>query len=72
MDREKVITGLKWHIRITRARECRYALVDCPYVDECKTGGSVKLLEDAIALLNEQEERIKTLESLRRIEQEGR
>ncbi len=31
-----------------------------------------KALTDALALLKEQEERIETLESLRRIEQEGR
>ena len=54
-DRDKVIKGLEWHIRTTKARECKYALVDCPYVEECKTSGSEKLLEDTLAMLKEQE-----------------
>ena len=54
-DKEKIINGLKWHIRTTKANECRFALVDCPYVEECKTVGTVKLFEDILALLKEQD-----------------
>lgn len=41
----------------------------CPYYElkECQ-----QMMADALELLKEQEERIETLESLRRIEQEGR
>ena len=41
------------------------------YRDHGDTHNSL-MASDAIALLKEQEERIETLESLRRIEQEGR
>ena len=53
MDKEKIINALEWHIRTTKARECKYALVDCPYVEECRTIGSEKLFEDTLALLKE-------------------
>ena len=65
VDREKVIKGLECHAEVNCA--------ECPYRDgwrTCPFGET--LLADAIALLKEQEERIETLESLRRIEQEGR
>ena len=35
-------------------------------------GGLANTMRDALAMLKEQQERIETLESLRRIEQEGR
>ena len=54
IDKEKIIKGLEWHIRTTKAKECRYALVDCPYTEDCKTGDSEKLFEDVLALLKEQ------------------
>ena len=44
---------------------------DCPY-DTNTSRCILRLHEDALALLEEQQERIETLESLRRIEQEGR
>ena len=64
-DREKVIEGLKY-CTITDGIECP----NCPYrhEDDCIE----MLTADAIALLEEQQFRIETLESLRRIEQEGR
>jgi len=41
----------------------------CFYREQCSKTG---VKQDAIELLKEQQERIETLESLRRIEQEGR
>ena len=58
---EKIIKGLEWHIRTSKAKECRFALVDCPYVEECKTVGSSKLFEDALNLINNQKEEIENL-----------
>lgn len=50
-DINKVINGLKWCIRADK--QCVYALVDCPYVEECKTGGRTVLKQDALTLLEE-------------------
>lgn len=69
MDREKVIKGLE-HCRKTSCESCPYNATDV------KSSNPIclidEMLSDAIALLKEQQERIETLESLRRIEQEGR
>jgi hypothetical protein len=64
-DMEKVIEGLKY-CTITDGIECP----NCPYhhEDDCIE----MLTADAIALLEEQQNRIETLESLREIELEGR
>jgi coenzyme F420-reducing hydrogenase gamma subunit len=62
-DREKAIKGLEQCISTDKT--CS----GCPYEG---TTCTTTLNADALALLKEQEERIKTLESLRRIEQEGR
>ena len=63
MDREKVIEGLK------AMREFfGFGLPSQAPVFEAYQN----ILTDTIALLKEQQERIETLESLRRIEQEGR
>ena len=64
-DRKKVIEGLKCCAH-TDGIECP----NCPYWhdDDCVE----MLMDDALAMLKEQEERIETLESLRRIELEGR
>ena len=71
VDREKVIKGLKCCSAMS-GDECR----KCPYGHECRGTdlpyGIPHLSDDALELLKEQEERIETLESLRRIEQEGR
>ena len=75
MDREKVIKGLEicsehgsWH-----GLDCEHneAYKDCPYRG-CETGCIVTIAKDAITLINEQQTQIDVLESLRRIEQEGR
>ena len=70
MDREKVMT---WLEICGKNRDCS---ATCPYGDGsgeyedhiCRED----LMADALALLKEQQNRIETLESLRRIEQEGR
>lgn len=73
MDKEKVISGLH-----CRAQDL---MIDLPACDKCdyqiqivnRMGCDFRwLCKDAIALLKEQEERIEMLESLRRIEHEGR
>lgn len=66
MDREKVIKGLECCTsQYTRCDICPYWVhPGVPYCTEMK--------RDALQLLKEQQERIETLESLRRIEQEGR
>jgi hypothetical protein len=64
-DMEKVIEGLKY-CTIIDGNECP----NCPYrhEDDC-----IEMLNaDALALLEEQQNRIETLESLREIEREGR
>ena len=72
-DREKVVKGLELCASgsMCVGRDCPYwhnviddAIKDC----DCTT----ELVRDALAMINEQQERIETLESLRRIEQEGR
>lgn len=81
-DREKVINELVKHIESALDIDSDY--VDCVRTDLLQT--VVGLLKDqeqmyytlehdwrmCRELLNEQQERIETLESLRRIEQEGR
>ena len=57
MDLEKVIKGLGIVSRM---------------LNEMGRRNEMDIVDDAIALLKEQDERIETLESLRRIEQEGR
>ena len=67
-DIEKVIKALE----CCRKHECAGK---CPYCEVVSDGYICLqsfLMRDAIELLKEHEERIKTLESLRRIEQEGR
>ena len=68
-DREKVIKALELCIADI---EC----TNCPYAEECFSMDCEQyaepMMRDALALLKEQQERIETLESLRRIEQEGR
>ena len=70
-DIEKVIKGLE-HCNCHKplCRECPYITEDM--TDENETQCFDVLSKDALALLKEQEERIETLESLRRIEQECR
>lgn len=64
---EMVIDGLKCcFLPQGDCDNCPYKEVG--YVSECTSS----LAKDALELLKEQQERIKTLESLRRIEQEGR
>lgn len=46
MNREKIIQGLKWCIRADK--QCVYALVDCPYVEQCKTNGRTALKQEAL------------------------
>ena len=77
MDREKVIKGLETCIPMkyetNEEKECRHE--QCPYGRENykpMNGCFWDLMTDALALLKEQQERIETLESLRRIEREGR
>lgn len=71
VDKEKVIKGLECCAAMS-GDECN----KCPYGDECIDTdllyGIPHLASDALAMLKGQEERIETLESLRRIEQEGR
>lgn len=52
-DREKVIKGLDCCLDVIRSRQFSSGCGFCPYVSEerCK----VKMIEDAIALLKEQE-----------------
>ena len=52
-DINKVTDGLKWHLRTMKAGECVYALVNCPYVEECKANGAEKLFEDTLDLLEQ-------------------
>jgi len=69
MDREKVIKGLESCITGFACQP------ECPYLVDCNDLAKpmfVELAKDTLALLKEQQERIETLESLRRIEQEGR
>ena len=61
-DRKKVIKGV---------HDARKYLEDREWVDK-SVGVHIDALNDALALLKEQQERMETLESLRRIEQEGR
>ena len=56
-DREKVIKGLGIVSRM---------------LNEMGRRNEMDIVDDALALLKEQQERIETLETLRRIEQEGR
>ena len=63
-DREKVIKGLEHCIE---SNSC----YGCPYdIDSSKC--IFQFHADVLALMKEQQERIETLESLRRIEQKGR
>lgn len=61
-DREKVIKGV---------HDARRYLEDREWVDK-SVGVHIDALNDALELLKEQQKRIEMLESLRRIEQEGR
>ena len=64
---DKVIQGLK--CCFSDGINCD----SCPYNDLCGYRPREEgILADALALLKEQQKRIETLESLRRIEQEGR
>lgn len=66
-DIEKVIKCLELCRKLTASCEgCPYENV--PPVENCM----LTMHDDALELLKEQQERIETLESLRRIEQEGR
>jgi len=60
MDRENVIKGLE---DIQKHLDTGYSFA---------ISWKSELIRDTLALLKEQHERIETLESLRRIEQEGR
>ena len=67
-DREKVKIGLQCIIDGTvRCASCGYS-IDKHGRYGCHQDCAI----DALSLLKEQQERIETLESLRRIEQEGR
>ena len=46
MNKEKIIKGLEWCIRADK--QCVYALVDCPFVDECRKEGRVALKQAAL------------------------
>lgn len=60
-DQEKVIKGLE--ICTTRNDICQYKQEPiCPYVEHCQKEDYSALQRDALALLKEQEERIKLLE----------
>ena len=65
-DMKKVVVGIEHCDRLGCSM--------CPY----KPGGyspmdcRIQLMRDALSILKEQQKRIETLESLRRIEQEGR
>lgn len=66
-DREKVIKGLECCLG---SNDCDLEPEeDCPYKGMCLC--TMALRFDILTLLKEQQERIETLESLRRIEQNG-
>ena len=68
IDREKVIKGLECCVSMNGSA-CR----ECPYSSECVTGevpyqtGTAHLAADALALLKEQEERIRDLQDMFKI-----
>lgn len=70
IDKEKVIKGLE----TCSQKTVLYVCGSCPYSnDDNDTYDCTQALsEDALTILKEQQERIETLESLRRIEQERR
>ena len=72
MDMEKVIKGLEHCTSFDDGRD-KFGGVGkcggCPYYGHDCTD---RMKTDALALLKKQQERTETLESLRRIEQEGR
>ena len=70
-DREKVIKGLQVHAEGCGYRSHYCDATDCPYRYGDESCDIEEMCIDALALLKEQQERIETLESLRRIEQEG-
>lgn len=69
MDMEKVELGIKACWSEYFSHKC----CDCPYMSDRNDKKCVERLgADALTLLKEQQKRIETLESLRRIEHEGR
>lgn len=50
-DAEKILNGLEWCIKADNARQCVYALTECPYVEDCRKYGKKVLLEDAYILI---------------------
>lgn len=66
MDKEKIIQGLKWCIKADK--QCVYALVDCPYVEQCKINGQKDLKQDALDYIeNMQTENDEIIKSLKEI-----
>lgn len=68
MDRDSVET----HLMIIKTWASFALERDINFFEPAHFRDIVRWMDDAIALLKEQQERIETLESLRRIEQEGR
>ena len=58
---EKVTKGLEWCIRADK--QCVYALVDCPYTEQCKTIGQAVLKQEALDLIRIQELDIQSLKN---------
>ena len=71
-DREKVVKGLEICSDCGFCESINKFELRCQYRNNDGKGcDRSQLLMDALAMLKEQDERIKTLESLRRIEHEG-
>jgi len=68
MDRDTVET----HLMIIRTWAAFALEKDINFFEPAHLRHIVRWVDDAMELLKEQQERIETLESLRRIEQEGR
>lgn len=69
-DMEKVIKSLE--ICSNELNVCGHMCDQCEYESDYHRHCHEILMGDALAMLKGQQERIETLESLRRIEQEGR
>ena len=65
-DREKVINGLDCCLDVIRSRQFSSGCCFCPYADEDRC--NVKMIEDAIAKLKEQEPRLMTYDEMMKAE----
>lgn len=71
-DIEKVIKGLTAHADGCGYRSHHCDDMECPYRYGDESCDIEEMCRDALEFLKEQQKRIEALESLRRIEQEGR